>query len=71
MQVYRIYLERHKRDASVPLPPKPRLDLKKLAYLILRYPRIRDEAERGSWTWHLGWELGIIMGALQQRVLPF
>lgn len=71
MQIYRIYLNRHKMNHDVPLPPKPRLDLKKLAYLIVRYPRIQDEAERGSWTWHLGWELGIIAGALQHRVLPF
>lgn len=71
MHIYRTYLERHRNDQDVPLPPKPRLDLKKLAYLILRYPRIRDDVERGAWTWHFGWELGIITGAWHYRVLPF
>lgn len=69
--IYRSYLERHKTEDDVPVPPKPRLDLKKLAYLIVHYPRIRDKIERGSWTWHLGWELGIIAGAWRYRVLPF
>lgn len=69
--LYRKYLERHRTNHTLHLPPKPKVNLKTLGYLLLHYPRLRNDADRGSWTWHLGWQLGIIAGAWRYRVLPF
>ena len=71
VHLYRTYLERHRSNHTMQLPPKPKVNLKTLGYLLLHYPRLRDDADRGSWTWHFGWQLGLIAGAWRYRVLPF
>lgn len=71
VHLYRTYLERHRTNHALQLPPKPKVNLKTLGYLLMRYPRLQDDADRGSWTWHLGWQLGLIAGAWRYRVLPF
>ncbi|MEM7736366.1 MAG: glycosyltransferase [Deinococcota bacterium] len=71
MQIYKIYVKRHQQDETVRVPPKPTLDLKKLAYLVVHYPRIKDDQDRGSWLWNFGWELGLIKGAWRYKIMPF
>jgi glycosyltransferase involved in cell wall biosynthesis len=71
VRLYRTYLERHRTNHTLRLPPKPKLNFKTLAYLLLHYARLRDDADRGAWAWHLGWQLGILAGAWRYRVLPF
>jgi glycosyltransferase involved in cell wall biosynthesis len=71
MQIYKIYLDRYEQDKTVRIPPKPTLDLKKLAYLLVHYLRIKDDQDRGSWMWNFGWELGLIRGAWRYKISPF
>ncbi|MEM7739148.1 MAG: glycosyltransferase family A protein [Deinococcota bacterium] len=71
VHLYKHYHKLH-RGGEVPVvPPKPTLSLKQIAYLLLRYPRIQDNKERGSWMWNLGWQMGILQGAWRYRVMPF